>query len=185
MVGGARYGRGITRLSGLVATIFFVFLYLDNRAFNDTEKRVSDLIASIPPGGRVIAAMTDSGAPPNGLSHILDRPCIGRCFSYGNYEAATRQFRIRVTGPTLAVAADMKIVREISEGRHIVQPHEAPLYAICPCEKSEDKSFCLRSLRAGERTCSFSLRVSPQLWSDRAVGMTILARQDQGEVPDH
>ena len=80
----------------------------------------------------------------------------------------------------------MAIVKEIEEGRHIVTPEEAPLYSVCSCESSEHR-FCLRALRPGERTCSFSLSVSPRLWSSmqtHAVDL-LLARNDQGQIPDH
>lgn len=162
MVGSARYGRGMTRLSALVAAAFFTFLYVDDRAFDQAEREVTDLVATAP-GQRVVAAITDSGTRINALSHMVDRACIGRCYSFGNYEPATAQFRVRVAGPNQVVASSMEVVKAIEEGRHIVTAQEAPMYAVCPCEEKQGR-FCLHVLRAGERTCSFSLPVAPQLW---------------------
>jgi hypothetical protein len=165
MVGRARYGRGITRLTGLVATVFFTCLYLDGMAFNRTESEVTSLVEKLPPGQRVVAAISDSGARLNALLHVADRACIGHCFSYGNYEPATRQFRIRVTGPNRVVAADMRVVQEIEEGQHIVTAAEDPLYSVCPTANDPDR-FYLRSIHAGEQTCAFSRPISVRLWAE-------------------
>jgi hypothetical protein len=197
MVGKASHGRGITRLSGLVAAVFFTFLNLDDRAFNRAEDEVTRLVAELPPGQRVVAAVEDSGARLNAMIHVADRACIGRCFSYGDYEPATGQFRIRVTGPNTVVASSMAIVREIEEGQHIVTAAEAPLFSVCPCEKGGNR-FCMRALHAGEQTCAYSIPISPRLWGRPAESASVrldlgteilaregLARKDQGQVPDH
>jgi len=165
MVGRARYGRGITRLTGLVATVFFTCLYLDGLAFNRTESEVANLVEKLPPGQRVVAALSDSGARLNALLHVADRACIGHCFSYGNYEPATGQFRVRVTGPNRVVATDMKVVQEIEEGQHTVTAAEDPLYSVCPTANDPNR-FYLRSIHAGEQTCAFSRPISVRLWAE-------------------
>jgi hypothetical protein len=161
-VGGARHGRGITRLSALIATVFFTFLYLDDRAFNALENEIIELVETLPPGQRVVAAIIDSDTRLNAPLHVVDRACIGHCFSYADYEPATAQFRIRVVGPSRVVAPTMAVVKEIEDGQHVVTPEEAPLYSVCLCDTPEHR-FCLRALHAGERTCSFSLPISPRL----------------------
>lgn len=161
-VGGARHGRGITRLSALIATVFFTFLYLDDRAFNALENEITELVETLPPGQRVVAAIIDSDTRLNGPLHVVDRACIEHCFSYADYEPATAQFRIRVVGPNRVVAPTMAVLQEIEDGSHVVTPEEAPLYSVCLCDTPEHR-FCLRALHAGERTCSFSLPISPRL----------------------
>jgi hypothetical protein len=159
IAGGARHGRGITRLTALVATIYFTFLFLDVRAFNSIERQVQSLIDRIPPGQRVVAEIADSNSRLSPLLHVADMACIGRCFSYANYEAATGQFRIRASGPNAVVASSMATVHEIEDGTHVITPAEAPIYSVCNCAGS----LCVRRLSAGEKTCSFSLAVSPAL----------------------
>jgi len=159
MVGGARYGRGITRFTALVATLFFTCLYLDGVAFNRVENEVAALVAKLPPGQRVVAGISDSGARLNALMHVVDRACIGRCFSYGNYEPATGQFRIRVAGPNRVVASTMRVVQELEEGQHLVTAAEEPLYSVCPFEQDPNHIY-LRSIHAGEQTCAFSREIS-------------------------
>jgi hypothetical protein len=163
VVGRARYGRGITRLTTLAAMVFFTCLYLDGMAFNRVENEVDSLVAKLPPGQRVVAAITDSGARLNALIHVADRACIGRCFSYANYEPATGQFRIRITGPNRVVAPNMKVVQEIEEGQHIVTPAEDPLYSVCPID-NDANHFYLRAVHAGEQTCAFSRNISVRVW---------------------
>jgi hypothetical protein len=163
MVGGATRGRGLTRLVALPAALFFVFLYIDDRAFNSLENEITRLVEHLPPGQKVVAAITDSDTRLNGPLHMIDRACIGHCFSYGDYEPATGQFRIRIAGPNSVAAPTMKVVQDIENGEHIVTPQEAPLYSVCLNDKTGEGRFLLRALQAGERTCGFSLPVSPRM----------------------
>jgi hypothetical protein len=39
----------------------------------------------------------------NLATHLIDRACVGRCFSCGNYEPSTQVFRLRANGPNAAV----------------------------------------------------------------------------------
>jgi hypothetical protein len=164
MLAGAGNGRGMTRLSALIAIMFFVFLYVDDRAFNVVESEVARLVENLPPDAEVVAALSDSGARLNAMTHVMDRACIGRCFSYGNYEPATAQFRIRIRGPNQVVAPTMVVAQEIEKGEHIVTTQEAPLYSVCLCD-AETGRLCLRTLRAKATTCSVSFAISPRLWS--------------------
>lgn len=146
------------------AALFLTFLYVDERAINHVEDEMTSLVSSIPPGQRVIAPLSDSNAGLDPLPHIIDRVCIGRCFSYGNYEAATAQFRVRAPGPNGVVVATMAEEKAIEQGNYIVQPADVPLYGICACSQPEPH-LCLRTFHAGERTCSGSLPVTPLVWS--------------------
>ena len=153
MVSEIRPSRGVTRVLAVVAVAFFACLYLDSAALNRAETDVARIVHEAPAGARVVAMVIDEGARVNGLAHVADRACIGHCFSYANYEPATAQFRIRVTGESGGAAAPtMQAVREMERSEHIVTPVEAPLHAVCPCEK-DAATLCLRRLDAGERTC--------------------------------
>jgi len=163
MVGGARYRRGITRLTALIAMTFFACLYLDGLSFNRVESELDGLVSKLPPGQRVVAALSDSGARLNALLHVVDRACIGRCFSYANYEPATGQFRIRINGPNTVVAPNMKVVQELEEGQHIVTPEEDPLYSVCPVPNDSNR-FYLRAVHAGEHICGFSRIASVRIF---------------------
>ncbi len=155
----ARYGRGITRISAGVATLFFTFLFIDVRAYDAIENEIANLASRTPSGARFVAEVSDSNSRLSPLLHAADWACIGHCYSYANYEPATGQFRIQVTAPNSAVAPDMRTVQDIEEGRHIVTPQEAPIYSVCRCDQ-QNPPLCLRRLDAGEKTCSFSIPIT-------------------------
>jgi hypothetical protein len=164
VVGGCRYGRGLTRLSALVAAAFFAFAYMDEKAMNAVQVQVAALLAGLPPGQRVVAVLQDAGSDRlNGLVHIGSGACLGHCFDYANYEAATGQFRIRVAGPNPFVVPTTNLVREMESGQHIVTPAEAPLFSICP-STNPSQQLMLRKLEAGDKTCLTRIQVAPQFF---------------------
>jgi hypothetical protein len=164
VIGGCRYGRGMTRLSAVVAAAFFTFVYMDERAMNLVQAQIGALLAGLPPGQRVVVALRDTGSNRlNGLVHIGSGVCLGHCFDYANYEAATGQFRIRAAGPNSFVAPTMKLVGEMESGQHIVTPAEAPLYSVCP-STNPSQQFVLRKLEAGDKTCLTRIQAAPQLF---------------------
>ncbi len=153
VVAGGAHGRSLTRVSGLLASIFFTMMYLDARSLNRVEANLAGLVSNLPPGSRVAAALLDSASwRLNGLEHVAAAACLGRCFDYGNYEPPSVAFRVRVSGSNGVVASDMTTVSEIRSGEHIVTPGEAPLYTVC-APKQGDALFELRKLGAGEITC--------------------------------
>ncbi len=164
VVGGCRYGRGLTRLSAIVAAAFFTFVYMDERAMNLVQAQIGALLAGLPPGQRVVVVLEDTGSNRlNGLAHIGSGACLGHCFDYANYEAATGQFRIRVAGPNSFVAPTMKLVDEMQSGQHIVTPAEAPLYSVCP-STNPSQQFMLRKLEAGDKTCLTRIQAVAQFF---------------------
>jgi hypothetical protein len=164
VVGGCRYGRGLTRLSALAAAAFFTFAYMDEKAMNVVQAQAAALLAGLPPGQRVVAVLQDAGSDRlNGLVHIGSGACLGHCFDYANYEAATCQFRIRVAGPNPFVVPTTNLVSEMESGQHIVTPAEAPLFSICP-STNPSQQLMLRKLEAGDKTCLTRIQVAPQFF---------------------
>jgi len=163
MVRGMTPGKGTARLSGVVAAMFFAFLYFDQQAFNSMETTVTRLIQMAPSGQRVVAVVNDSGARLNALGHVADRACIGHCFSYANYEPPTKQFRIRLQDGNHMNVPSVAVAQEIERGEHIVTPEEDPIYAVCTCS-ADTAELCLRAIHAGERVCTVSRPISFRLW---------------------
>jgi len=153
MVAGGLHGRGLTRASCLLAGAFFTMLFLDAKSLNQVDEQLNKIVAALPPGQRLVAALQDSSSVQlNGLIHIGSGACIERCWDYGNYEPATAQFRVQAPGPNPVVAGDMSLVADLEQGRHVVTAPEAPLYSVCAV-KGSDTHFELRKLTAGETTC--------------------------------
>jgi hypothetical protein len=132
-----------------VTVIFFGFLYADNRDLNRMENRLDSVVSHLPPQQRVVNSLGDQSLRSLCLQHDLDRACIGHCFSYGNYEPASRQFRVRVSGANEFVLSDFVDVDAASEGKYLVRDRDLPLSLIYPCG-SNLRDFCSRPLRSGE-----------------------------------
>jgi len=161
VIGAGGHGRAMTRLSSLMAIAFFAFVFIDVRAINGVDAELTSLVSGLPPGQRVVASLQDSGGL-NGLVHVLDWACIGRCYDYGNYEPGTGQFRIRVLRRNKVVASTITIAQEIEAGHYIVAPDEAPLYSVCPGPDSEHR-LRVQRMAAGDPTCGFTLPTTFQL----------------------
>lgn len=113
-----------------IAVIFFAFLFHDERALNRFEDRIDTLAAQVPPGARIVSPMNDQSFRVNSLVHMFDRACIGRCFSYANYEPSTAQFRLRATPGNSYVAGSYRDSWELQNGQHMRRASEPPLLCV-------------------------------------------------------
>jgi hypothetical protein len=134
--------------AGAVALLFFSTLFLDERILNGFEDAEEALVAGLPPMQRVVSAVEMPEERINALTHMVDRVCVGRCYSWANYEPATAQFRIRVVGPQSIIAASDEDTWKAQAGIYVVQPDAVPLYQI---EAEPSGNLHLRSLPPGER----------------------------------
>ncbi len=75
------------------------------------------------------------------IQHILDRACIGYCFSYGNYEPSTALFRVRATPGNPYVMSDFDDAADTEEGIYEVQQQDLPAYGIFPCDPGGGRRF--------------------------------------------
>ena len=70
VVSGGAHGRSLTRVSGLLASVFFTLMYLDARSLNRVEADLAGMLSNLPPSSRVAAALLDSASwRLNGLEH--------------------------------------------------------------------------------------------------------------------
>ena len=113
-----------------VALAFFAFLFHDERALNRFEDRIASLASQLPFGARVVSPLSDPSLRVNALGHMIDRACVGRCFSYANYEPSTAQFRLRATPGNPYVAASYRDSWELQSGQHIRRSGEPPLMCV-------------------------------------------------------
>ena len=130
MLAGAWVRPWQTGALALVALAFFGFLYADESVLNQFEDQVDDAVARIPAGRRVVLSVGDENLQVNALTHMIDRACIGRCWSYGNYEPSTAQFRVRVTGASSVVVSTDMDAGMLEAGSYVVKPGDLPLTQI-------------------------------------------------------
>jgi hypothetical protein len=135
---------------GAIAALFFAFLYQDNGTINRMETQVVQLVGTVPPNSRVLATLK----PPFPKSrilvqHIADRACIGHCFSYGNYEPASAQFRVRATPHNRYAMSSFDDSVNMEDGSYEMQPEDLPAYQVYQCS-ADGRRLCIRPLAAGE-----------------------------------
>lgn len=84
-----------------------------------------------------------------GLDHMMDRVCVGRCFSYLDYEPMTEIFRVRALPGNPIALMDHAGWAAMANGTYIVKQADLPLDQIYYCgPRSTD--ICIRSLHQGE-----------------------------------
>jgi hypothetical protein len=77
---------------------------------------------------------------------VIDRVCVGRCYSYANYEPSTAQFRIRAEVENPYVAHTYRDSWLMQVGAYVVKDFDLPLYQV---DLDAGGRMVLKSLRAG------------------------------------
>jgi hypothetical protein len=134
-----------------LAAVFFVFVYVDTGAVNRIETRMQDLVDKLPRGSRVVTSLYDPGVRTFILEHNIDRVCVGKCFSYANYEPSSNAFRVRVTEANPMVMFSAKDAGKVGIGAYVVQPQDEPLYQVKVCGARIEHDLCVVQLKAGEK----------------------------------
>jgi hypothetical protein len=135
---------------GALAIAFFATLYRDTGRLNSMEARIEQLVRALPPDQRVLGTILAEDGSRFIVQHMLDRACIGHCFSYGNYEPPSEAFRVRVLNENPFQMEDGESSSEMEDGTYVVQPEDLPAYQVFQCgPKWSD--LCIRPLKAGQQ----------------------------------
>jgi len=145
----------------VLSVVFFGFLFRDERILNSLEDRIDDIVSQLPPGQRVVSAVEDPTLHVFAVTHMIDRACVHRCYSYANYEPSTAQFRIRAVAPNHYVAANYDDSWKLQNGSYVVKDSDLPLLQLV-LDGSGRLSF--RSLKAGTECGSTTLKALPPLF---------------------
>jgi hypothetical protein len=134
------------------AIVYLGFLYQDTKWLNRLEANAESLVKALPSGTRVIPTIwAPSGSRVAFIGHVVDRACIGHCFSYANYEAASGEFRVRVRPGSRIVTAFSDDSEDMSSGEYEVQDEDLPLKQIYQCDVGDLTKLCIRDLASGEK----------------------------------
>jgi hypothetical protein len=133
------------------ALCFFAFLYQDTSWINRLEASAEKLTSDLQPGTRVLGTIW----APNGwrvsfVGHVLDRACIGHCFSYANYEASTLEFRVRAQKGSPVVAISSDDAEDMGSGEYEVDETDIPMKQVYQCDRTDLTKLWIRDLEAGE-----------------------------------
>jgi hypothetical protein len=142
--------------------LFFLFLHQDTSLVARLEANAEKLTRNLPFGTRVLKTVVAPGdwrAPF--IYHSIDRACIGHCFAFSNYEASTKQFRLRVREDSPVVVFDADDSESMESGEYVVQPEDLPLKQIDQCVPADPTILCLRDLSPNEINGRLSHRPPP------------------------
>ena len=132
-----------------IAAVFFTFLYQDTGKMNRMEAQVEKLVRTIPPNQRVLGSIQPFPGSRILIQHMLDRACIGYCFSYGNYEAASQQFYVRANEGNPYLMSYFGDTSDMEDGAYEVKPEDLPAWQVYQCtDTGED--LCITPLHAGQ-----------------------------------
>lgn len=142
----------------IAAAVFFTMMYQDTGRIDAMEQQAERLVSQLPPGARVTATIWPfADSRFYFVSHIVDRACVEKCFSYSNFEPSSEAYRIRVRPGSSIVASSPETVGQMELGTYVVQPADLPLFQIYQCG-SNMTDLCISELHAGEQTGSASNR---------------------------
>jgi hypothetical protein len=133
----------------VLAAVYFIFLWQDTRDLNAIEDRLEAAVELLPAGQRVVSAICRPSDRVFSTLHMTSRACLGRCYSYANYEPASRQFRVRALRDNLVVIAHVSDLQQLDAGEYRVNQRDLPLYLVYTCGPA-DGGVCIRELAAGE-----------------------------------
>ena len=136
--------------TGALAAVFFAFLYYDTGVLNHMEQQTEQLERTLPRNSRVMGTIFPLQGSRVLIQHMIDRACIGYCFSYGNYEPGTGLFRVRAVHGSPYNLGNYDLSVDMEAGEYIVQPQDLPVYQIYQCTES-GTVLCIRPLQAGEQ----------------------------------
>jgi hypothetical protein len=132
-----------------IAAVFFFYLYTDTAKINRMEVQAGRYQRVIPAGRRIVATIWPFPGSRVFMHHIVDRACVGQCFSYGNYEPASEQFRVRANPGNPYVTASVDDSTAMQRGEYVVQRRDLPLFQIYQCNLNMTE-LCMRELPAGD-----------------------------------
>lgn len=138
----------------LIAITFFGLSYGDEGSLNRVEREVRNALSTLPRGALVLSTLRDPSLYVQGLEHLVDRPCIGRCFDFGNYEPSTSQFRLRADAGNSYVLAQNSDIGAIEHGRFVFSRRDLLVYRLFPCGHDH---FCVAQITPGEHVASQEL----------------------------
>jgi len=144
-----------------LAFVFFAFLFRDERSLNSFEDRMDGVVAQVQPGHRVVSLVDDPDLRANALTHMIDRACVGRCYSYANYEPTTAQFRVRVVADNPFVVRTYAESWALQTGIYRVKPADVPLFAV---DLDASGRLVIKDLKAGTLCGSTFWKALPTLF---------------------
>jgi hypothetical protein len=136
----------------LCAAVYFVFLFQETAAINRMELKAEAIVSKLPFGTLVIPTIPAADNRTPFVGHVVDRACVEHCFTYSNYEVASRLFRVQARPGSPWSAASEAESEAMDSGDYVVKASDPPFVNIYPCDGDDMEALCSRTLRLGEHT---------------------------------
>jgi hypothetical protein len=127
---------------------FFIMMYQSESKLAALESLVERAVMQLPRGSRVLSGLCWPESRFNGAYHLLDRACIGHCFSYGNFEPASGQFRLRSQPGNRFVVANIGQSYAYEYEEFLYRPEDVAEFRVAGVVGSEPK---IQKLEPGVR----------------------------------
>jgi hypothetical protein len=144
----------------ILAAAFFALLYADAASASRIEYQIKATVRQLPQGSRVVSGLRMPSWRVDPISHQIDRACMGWCFSYGDYEPSTHQFRLRAVATNPIVLAEQADKQDLELGLYVVRKRDQRIYQIILLDRQRLK-FGVREMMAGERVGLMRLDTVP------------------------
>ena len=140
--------RWFAAATSVIALVFFAMLFRDTAQLERRYDKVAQLVHPYS-GKRIISIIPPVPGSRIHEDHTLDLACIGRCYSYNNYEPSSKQFRLKADPGNRFVDVDQDALDDMPDGNYIVQPADLPLYEVFPCGPGIT-DLCITELQANQ-----------------------------------
>lgn len=126
----------------------FSVMYVETGWLNQVESGLSKAMESVPVGARAVSTAKARGSRTDQFTHMIDRACIGRCYSYANYELRSTQFRLRAGSHSPVTMGNRSEIWDAELGRYVILGDDLPLWIVRPLDASG--RFMARPARVGD-----------------------------------
>jgi hypothetical protein len=140
---------------GAAAIVFFLLTLRQDVQLSVITRELETAVDAIPHQSRVLALITTPELRLNPLGHAIDRACMGHCFSFGNYEPASKHFRLKAVTENPITFASPAEIAQLEHGSYTVKQDDTPTYAVCSCENAT--TMCAVELKVGQRICELRI----------------------------
>lgn len=132
-----------------VAAAWLALTCAEWEALSSLQQRIAFAVAKVPRGARVVSTMI--GPSHSALYEAVNLACVGHCFVWSNYEAATRAFRVRAEDGNAFVISRLEDLVAVRQGEYRVPALPFALWKIGACpEPSIAGAICATQANNGE-----------------------------------
>ena len=132
----------------LLGASYFYQLYREDGLLAQFQDQVTAVTASFSGRPKAVTGLCIPDRRINYGSHLVDRACVGNCYSYGNYEPSSGHFRLRAHPSNGFVVAEISRAYAFEFGGAEVTAQDLPLLRI---EGTLGGEITVRELREGEK----------------------------------